>query len=62
MPVHKTALFDKSVFGMAPRLYNRLPKSLLELESNIKFKRELYNLLVNKCYYKINDYLNDRSL
>ncbi|KAJ0183012.1 hypothetical protein K1T71_000988 [Dendrolimus kikuchii] len=60
MPPHTTALYDKSVFGMAPRIYNKLPYNIMQ-ESNIHiFKQKLFEWLTKKSYYSVQDYLNER--
>lgn len=33
LPENKTALFNKSILCMAPRIYNHLPKSILEIKT-----------------------------
>lgn len=59
-PNSKTAMMRKSVFCMAPSIYNKLPKSLRELPPTL-FKRKLRATLENKCYYKIGDYMSDKQ-
>lgn len=54
----KTALMHKSVFCMAPIIYNKLPKSLKELTIP-KFKQTLKLILAQKAYYSITEFLND---
>lgn len=53
-----TALLRKSIFGIAPKIYNRIPKEIRD-SAITRFKRELMNLLIGKGYYNINDFLND---
>jgi hypothetical protein len=55
----KTALLRKSVFGMAPRIFNNLPKAILQIEDVIKFKNQLHRYLTKKAYYSIKEYLVD---
>lgn len=57
----KTALLQKSAICMAPRIYNKIPKSLRELNINI-FKIKFKKILLDKCYYSIHDFLNDKFL
>lgn len=54
----KTALMSKSVFCMAPKIYNKIPQSYKALTTNL-FKNKIRNLLTDKCYYNINDFLTD---
>ena len=56
-----TALVSKNMLGMAPRIYNRLPSQMKELTVSM-FKKQLKKLLVDKCYYCIQDFLNDDHL
>ncbi|KAG7305187.1 hypothetical protein JYU34_009224 [Plutella xylostella] len=53
-----TALLRKSILCMAPQIYNKLPRALIECDIK-KFKNELFKLLVKGCYYNINDFLAD---
>lgn len=55
---HNTALLRNSVFGMAPVIYNKLPESFKDLNF-LKFKKTLKLFLLDKCYYTINEFLND---
>lgn len=56
----RTAQLSKSVFCMAPRIYNHLPKEILNCTSTAKLKLVLKQFLTNKAYYSIDEYLNDR--
>lgn len=57
----KTALLKKSFFGLAPRIYNKIPTLIRDLPLS-KFKRALQAVLTEKCYYSLDEYLNDMSL
>lgn len=59
VPPCRTALMRKSVFHIAPIVYNKLPKSWKEL-NNVHLKRKLKTHLVNKAYYNINEFLEER--
>lgn len=54
-----TALLRKSIYGMAPKIYNRLPDELRSLNGN-PFKKRLHDFLVSKTYYKISDFLEGK--
>lgn len=54
----KTALLSKSFLNLAPNIYNKLPSDLKAYKLPL-FKSKLKQLLVNKCYYKLTDFLND---
>lgn len=58
---HNTALLKKSVFGMGPIIYNKIPDSIKKYPIAM-FKKKLTALLVEKCYYSVNDFLNDSNL
>ena len=55
----KTALMRKSVFCMAPIIYNKLPKSWREL-NNVQLKKRLKSFLTGKAYYNINEFLTEQ--
>lgn len=57
----KTALMRKSIFCRAPQIYNKIKKSIRELELT-GFKKQFKEFLCNKCYYNLNDYLNDTDI
>lgn len=56
---YHTALLRKSVMGMGPAIYNKIPDEIKELNS-YKFKKKLTSILLEKCYYSITDFLNDK--
>ena len=56
----KTALYKNSIFVMAPKLYNKLPKCIRSEENVSHFKKKLFLFLVEKTYYSIEDFLNDK--
>lgn len=58
----KTELYNKNICAMAPRLYNKLPKSIRAIGDITGFKKRLHNLLISKAYYTVNDFMNDRDL
>uniref|UniRef100_A0A2A4JUV6 Reverse transcriptase domain-containing protein n=1 Tax=Heliothis virescens TaxID=7102 RepID=A0A2A4JUV6_HELVI len=53
-----TALMHKSVFCLAPVIFNKVPKSIRQLPLN-KFKIKFKEFLIAKCFYNLNEYLND---
>lgn len=61
VPSAKTALMTKSVVCRAPTIYNKLPKHVKQLNTN-QFKKTLKKILTEKCYYNIDDFLNDKSI
>lgn len=56
-----TALVRKSVLGMGPRIYNKLPDVIKKLNVT-QFKKELKQLLIEKCYYAIDEFLSDKNM
>lgn len=59
IPGSKTAFLQKSVVFMSRKIYNKMPKTLKDLDDNI-FRTKLKQLLINKCYYNINDFMTDK--
>lgn len=58
----RTAFVSKNIIGMAPRIFNKLPLSILKQENIKEFKTALYTFLASKAYYTIQEYLNDIHL
>lgn len=55
----RTALMQKSVVSVAPKIYNKLPKLYKNL--NIQsFKNKIKMLLISKCYYSLDEFFNDK--
>lgn len=61
-PAHSTMMFNKSIFCMGPRFYNHLPKNILEIKNNDLFKRKIKDIMLNKAYYSVDEYLHDKSI
>lgn len=59
-PLRSTAFYDKSILGMAPRLYNKLPKSIRDANQLHSYKALLRNFLVEKAYYSVQEFLDDK--
>lgn len=57
----KTTLMSKSVCCMAPKIFNKLPKSWRDLSMSI-LKNKLRKLLVDKAYYNVADFLMDNGI
>lgn len=58
----KSQLYKKSVFGIAPKIYNRLPEDIKNIERLSVFKTKLKIFLLEKAYYTLNEYLTDKLL
>ena len=55
--LHKTT---NSFLGLAVPIYNKLPDKAIGMSLN-KLKKYVKHTLINKAYYKLNDYLNDKN-
>lgn len=55
---HKTALLNKSILGMASKIYNKIPEHIKTQNIN-RFKKQLKTFLISKTYYSINDFFID---
>jgi hypothetical protein len=42
--------------------YNKLPNNIKQIENINQFKKKLKELLIKRCYYSIDDYLNEDFL
>lgn len=59
-PNNRTTLFNKSIMCMAPRIYNHLPKTIVDIQATNIFKFKVKCFLLDKIYYSVNDYLSDK--
>lgn len=55
-----TAFYKTSIFVMAPKIYNKLPKCIRSEDNIRKFRGKLYLFLIDKTYYSIDEFLNDK--
>lgn len=53
----KTALFHKSVFAMAPQVYNSLPDAICNITELNSFKHNLHQFLAEKAFYTLKEFL-----
>lgn len=58
LPKAKKAILRKSIVYMGPKIYNKIPNDIKILNLHC-FKYRLHQLLIEKCYYSIGDYLMD---
>ncbi|PNF31582.1 hypothetical protein B7P43_G00791 [Cryptotermes secundus] len=58
--VHNLELYNSKPSVAGCIFYNKLPNSIKQLDNKNQFIRELKNLLINRCYYSIDDYMNDK--
>lgn len=57
-PIHRTSAFECSPRYMSIRCYNKLPDNLKVLDIK-SFKARLRRVLIDKAYYRLNEFLND---
>jgi hypothetical protein len=58
--VHNLELYTSKPSVAGCIFYNKLPNSIKQIDNKNRFIRELKNLLINGCYYSIDDYMNDK--
>lgn len=58
---HKTTLFEKSPECSFTKLYNALPASLRGITEIKKFKSNVKQYLLSKCFYSYNEFFNDQN-
>lgn len=58
--ITRTAFAYKSVYAMAPKLYNKLPCHIRNSKNYNEFKSNLFKLLNDKVYYSVKEYLDDK--
>lgn len=46
---------------MSMKIYNNLPDYIQSIDNENEFNKILKNFLLVKCYYAINDFLNDSN-
>ena len=59
IPSHSTSFYKKYPIYNMIKLYNKLP-TIMKKESNLKtFKKMLKDLLLDKAYYNLNEFMKD---
>lgn len=61
IPNSKTAFMRKSVFRMAPCIYNKLPESVRNLSCSL-FQKKLRTFLGKTAYYTIPEFMTDKNV
>ncbi|KAG7295409.1 hypothetical protein JYU34_003410 [Plutella xylostella] len=62
LPHNKLKIYKNNCFCMAFSIYNKLPNDLRnDTMTDYTFKRRITKWLLEKNYYSINEYLNERS-
>lgn len=55
--IPKSARFKKNCYWMCILIYNKIPQNIKDLPLN-RFKCKLYKWLLEKCFYKVDEFLN----
>jgi hypothetical protein len=58
---HSTALYEKGPKYAGTILYNKLPLSLKKIDAIPKFKTQLFQYLLENCFYSTEEYVNNRE-
>lgn len=59
LPNSRLQLHSSSPLVMSIKLYNKLPNFIKDIKNDRTFLRHIKELLTNKCYYSINEFLED---
>lgn len=62
LPSSRLKMHSTSPYVMSIKLYNKLPTMIKKEEKTNIFLKKLRQFLINKCYYSVNEYLNDRLI
>lgn len=46
---------------MAPIIFNKIPNIIKDLDI-VQFRKKLFKLLIDKCYYSVLEFMSDMSL
>lgn len=57
----KSAVYLKNCESMAICIYNKIPRDIKELHIN-KFRKELFRLLMDHCFYSVKEFLDFKKL
>ena len=62
LPTSRLKIHSTSPLVMSIKMYNMLPEAIREEKKLHLFTNKLKKMLISKCYYNVNEYLNDKSL
>lgn len=62
LPIPHSALTKNSIFYSGRKIFNHLPVALRSLDTLAKFKSAVRAVLIQKAYYDVAVYFNDRML
>jgi hypothetical protein len=57
--VHRLGIHKSRLTIAGCKFYNKLPAYIKQIKDNPLFKRKLKQLLINGCYYSIEDFIKD---
>jgi hypothetical protein len=57
--IHNLELYKSKPSAASCTFYNKLPNNIKQIGNNNQFKKELKNLLINRCYHSVEDYSNE---
>jgi hypothetical protein len=53
---YKTDIYKKSVLNMGPKVYNKLPRYIKEIDNYKAFKKELKLFLLRHTFYSVEQF------
>jgi len=62
LPHHRTTFFEKQCKYSCLKMYNNLPASIRSETEISTFRRKIKTLLLNKEYYSVSSFMNDKEL
>lgn len=62
LPSKNLHSFENSPNSRLIRIYNKIPHEIKFEESHNKFHNKLKKLLLSKCYYSVDEFLNDKQI
>lgn len=61
LPFSKMKLITSNSHIMTIKIYNHIPNHIKNLERHIQFTKQLKTFLINKCYYDLNEFFDDKG-
>ncbi|KAI5642242.1 reverse transcriptase (RNA-dependent DNA polymerase) domain-containing protein [Phthorimaea operculella] len=60
LPTTTMTLYHKSTYFTGIKIYNKIPETIKSEPKDHIFIQKLKSYLINKCYYSLNDFLNEK--